>query len=552
MVEGPLNHFNEVRPKILSDVVQRTVHDLSHLSTEMLLSEALFQERIRMKRVKANLFTARRKKNDRALWARVQSGLVKPPAIVDRPKMLEKVIGHYAEEIGGHFNPKVYQFATSVVPYGFSWLLNAASVQQFLPWKMTQSLQTRMSIVGEIAALQNLSKKGTILLVPTHQSNIDSILIGWVIYLMRLPPFAYGAGLNLFSNPVFSYFMNNLGAYTVDRQKSSTIYKNTLKNYSTRILREGIHSIFFPGGGRSRSGAVESRLKLGLLGTGIEAQIANLQSGKENPNIYIVPMVMSYHFVLEASSLIEDYLVESGKHRFIGIDEEPLPHAKLVNFFWKLFSSQSGFTVRIGKAMDIFGNFVDENGVALGPNGVTVDPKKWLTTKGVLRPDLQRDQEYTRELGMRLVDRFHRENTVLSSHLAAFALFETLRARYPDLDLYRFLRLTLPQRSFLFAEFLESAERFRKKVVAAADRGELYIEDELRYAPTKKWVCDGAAQLGVFHEAAVIKIQDDAVFTEDMSLLYYYRNRLTGYGLSLLADEGRRGLGLYDSKGFLA
>ena len=31
---------------------------------------------------------------------------------------------------------------------------------------------------------------------------------------------------------------------------------------------------------------------------------------------------MSYHFVLEASSLIEDYLAESGKHRFIITDDE--------------------------------------------------------------------------------------------------------------------------------------------------------------------------------------------------------------------------------------
>src|SRR6202022_4555136 len=124
--------------------------------------------------------------------------------------------------------------------------------------------------------------------------------------LMSLPPFAYGAGLNLFSNPVLSFFMSRLGSYTVDRQKTNSIYKQTLKNYSTRILREGIHSIFFPGGGRSRSGAIESKVKLGLLGTGLEAQIENLKSGKPNPKIFVVPMDMSYHFVLEAGSLIED------------------------------------------------------------------------------------------------------------------------------------------------------------------------------------------------------------------------------------------------------
>src|SRR6185436_15185158 len=101
---------------------------------------------------------------------------------------------------------------------------------------MTQSLQSRLHILGEVPSLQKLAKKGTILLVPTHQSNIDSVLIGYVIYLMSLPPFAYGAGLNLFTNPVLSFFMSRLGSYTVDRQKNNTIYKEVLKNYSTEIL----------------------------------------------------------------------------------------------------------------------------------------------------------------------------------------------------------------------------------------------------------------------------------------------------------------------------
>ena len=264
---------------------------------------------------------------------------------------------------------------------------------------MSQSLESRVRIVGEVEHLRRLSEKGTILMVPTHQSNLDSVLIGYVIYAMQLPPFAYGAGLNLFSNPLLSFFMNNLGAYTVDRKKNNPIYKQVLKNYSACILREGVHSIFFPGGGRTRSGAIESKLKLGLLGTALEAQIEKIRIGAEKPNVYVVPMVMSYHFVLEASSLIEDFLAESGKHRFIISDDEFWQPTKVFNFFWKLFASQSGVVVRIGQPMDVFGNRVDEEGGSIGPNGTRIDPKRWLTTGGELKKDTQRDHEYTRELG---------------------------------------------------------------------------------------------------------------------------------------------------------
>ncbi len=558
VVEGQLSRLEEIRPALLDDVVTRSARELigpgSKTPIEGLLGEALYSERVRLKRSKPNPFTRPRFKRDRALWSQIQSGMVSPAAEVDRQQLLNQVLRHYADEIGGHFDDRIYRFATRAVPWAFSWLLNAASVRRFLPWGMTESLQSRLRILGEVPSLQRLAQKGTILLVPTHQSNIDSVLIGYVIYLMRLPPFAYGAGLNLFSNPVLSFFMSQLGSYTVDRQKNNVIYKQVLKNYSTRILREGIHSIFFPGGGRSRSGALESKVKLGLLGTGLEAQIEGMRSGNPKSNVYIVPMVTSYHFVLEASSLIEDYLSEWGKSRFIIMNDESWQAAQILDFFWKTFSSQSDITVKIGRALDIFGNFVDDEGRSIGPNGTIIDPKRWLTTRGELRVDSMRDQEYTRELGAKLVTRFHRENIVLTSHLVAFTLFETLREKYPDLDLFRFLRLTTAQRTLTEVAFLAGANAMHARIRKLADQGELSMSEELQTSDTQKWVKDGVRQLGLLHGSAVVKVADGTVWTEDMNLLYYYRNRLCGYGLSRLAEVGgaKRKPGQHDPKGFLA
>ncbi len=531
-VEGPLWRLPEIRSEILSDVVQRTYQDLKQTPFDLTLGEALFSERQRMKREPFSLFTSIRRKNDRQLWSAIQRDLLKSSALADRRPMVEQVLSHYAEEIGGKFDPRVYRFATGSVPLLFNWLLNAASVRRVFPWTWTEALQDRLQILGEVPMLQNLSKKGTILMVPTHQSNIDSLLIGYLIYLMSLPPFAYGAGLNLYSNPLLSFFMSNLGAYTVDRKKTNEIYKETLKNYSTRILREGIHSIFFPGGGRSKSGAIETKVKLGLLGTAIEAQRLNLRENRANPNIYVVPMVMSYHFVLEASSLIEDYLADQGKHRFIRYRADEGWHPmKMLGFFWKLFSARSGITVRIGRPLDVFGNFVDEEGMSIGPNGTTIDPKRWLMTRGELHDDPQRDREYTRELGNKISERFHRENTVLTSHLVAFAFFETLRKQYHDLDLFRFLRISLAQRTMPTENFLESAEKYHKLVRGLANKGKLYMSERLQTDDTRKWVEDGIRNLGLFHGNAVLRQEEGTIWTEDMNLLYYYRNRLSGYGL---------------------
>ena len=82
----------------------------------------------------------------------------------------------------------------------------------------------------------------------------------------------YGAGMVLFNMSIFSYFMDSLGAYKVDRRKKHLLYLETLKTYSTESLVRGCHSLFYPGGTRSRSGSINQNLKLGLLSSAFEAQ----------------------------------------------------------------------------------------------------------------------------------------------------------------------------------------------------------------------------------------------------------------------------------------
>jgi len=75
------------------------------------------------------------------------------------------------------------------------------------------TLQDKIQITGQTAQLRELATKGTVVMVPTHFSNLDSVLIGWIISVLGMPPFIYGAGLNLFNISIFAYFMNALGAY---------------------------------------------------------------------------------------------------------------------------------------------------------------------------------------------------------------------------------------------------------------------------------------------------------------------------------------------------
>lgn len=549
--QHPLVLLQQQRQVVLQRVIEQTCLDFAPdlALGDAFLGETLYAEKMRLKREKRILGAARvRQKKDRRLWRAVQAGLLSQVAQVSRKDLLKQVVSTYAEEIGGFFDPRVYHLTTQLVPFGFRWLLNVRSVSHFFPWSMTEELSSVVRLVGRTTHLQKLAQKGTILLVPTHQSHLDSLLVGYAIFLLSLPPFSYGAGLNLFSNPLVSFVMSRLGAYTVDRQKRNDIYKRTLKNYSTAILQEGVHSIFFPGGGRSRTGAIETRLKLGLLGTGLQAELRGHLSQQPRPRVYVVPLVMSYSFVLEAAALIESHLQELGRHRFFSIVDDPWKAPLQVGaFFWKWFSVPSSLTVRVGQPLDVFGNCVNEEGESMGPNGTRIDPKQWLTTLGELKADAQRDQEYTRELGARLVERFHEDHTLLPAHVVSFSFFEGLRKKYPDLDLFRFLRLSLAQRTWVWKDFCHFTEILFQKLQRLSDQGKCFLADDFWLLSFEEWVQKGVLEVGRLHRVSVLKKEGNLIYTEDMNLLYYYRNRLSGYGLSLFGGVKKE----YDDQGFL-
>ena len=182
--------------------------------------------------------------------------------------------------------------------------------------------------------------------------------------------------------------MHNLGAYTVDRRKRDPLYKRVLKEYATMTLELGYDNLFFPGGTRSRSGAIERYLKLGLAGVGVRSYVNNLRNGRASPNIYFVPVTLSFQLVLEAETLIDDFLKEVGKSRYIITDDEFSQASRIYDFMTQLMRLDSKVFATFSEPMDPFGNYVDENGESVDPRG-RQDPSKYVLWKGNTRPWLR-------------------------------------------------------------------------------------------------------------------------------------------------------------------
>ena len=449
--------------------------------------------------------------------------------------ILEEVVLRYANEIAGNFKKSRYRMARSIVTFGFARLLNASRARGFWSIFSTQyTLQDQINITGEVEQLRTLARKGTIIMVPTHFSNIDSILVGWVISTLGLPAFIYGAGLNLFNIKIFAYFMNSLGAYKVDRRKKNLLYLETLKAYSSLAIQKGCHSLFFPGGTRSRSGKIEKRLKLGLLSTAIEAQRVNYQKGKKNGlhKIFIVPVTLNYNFVLEAPGLIKQYLKLKGQERYYVENDEYSTSYKISTFLLKFFTKSSNISVSIGKGMDVLGNYVNEDGNSYDKQGRLISTREYFTQDGkVISHNQQREDEYTRMLSARIVEEYHRINKVFASHLVAFTAFQMLQKKYHKLDLYNLLRIPDEDQVIEYTTFKDAFEVLLKEVYR------LFNEQKLSIAPhltgdVDKMIDHGIANVGMYHsKRPLVKTKKGDITSQDLNLLFYYQNRLVGYDL---------------------
>jgi glycerol-3-phosphate O-acyltransferase len=541
--DWPVYQLSKNRKEFIEEVAQKSLERINELrptQKQMLdeLQATVYREQQRMKRNKWRVDP----EDEPKFWAKVKNDLVEISAKqVDDPEkvneVLKRIITRYASEIAGNFKPNSYRFAREFIKFGFARLLNAARVKKFgAIFRNQYTLRDKIQVVGKVKLLRKLAKKGTIVMVPTHFSNLDSILIGWIIHALGLPAFIYGAGLNLFNIKIIAYFMNSLGAYKVDRRKKNLPYLECLKMYSSLAIQKGAHSLFFPGGTRSRSGMLEKSLKLGLLSTAIEAQrniYLNTPEGEQPRKIFVVPVTLNYHFVLEAPELIDDYLSIKGQDRYLP-EQDKYGSFQLIQFMFKFFTKGSNISVSIGRPLDIMGNYVDDEGHSMDAQGRLIHTRDYFVSNNQLTIDAQREDEYTRMLSQRIVSEYHRINRVFASHLVAFVAFELWQKKHPQLDLFGLLRLPEEDLELDYAEFRKTCKRVRKQLY------NLKREDKANHATHIKGKIDlviqhGLENVGIFHlKRPLLKNKQGNIITKDLSLLYYYHNRLVGYDLEKL------------------
>ncbi|MGB0885499.1 MAG: 1-acyl-sn-glycerol-3-phosphate acyltransferase [Chitinophagales bacterium] len=543
--EWPITKLSADKELFLKEVIEKTeasiferMHNAQLLHDE--LKGILYKEK--------NRLTKQHWKSDKPeesiFWSEIKKKILETDKIENEEekykkdkKLMHKILKHYAHEIVANFDPKTHKITRKILPWVFSRLMNASPGNRlrFL-WASRKTIYEKLKITGPIEQIRELSKKGTVIVVPTHFSNLDSPTIGFVLDSIGLPAFTYGAGINLFTVKFISKWMNDLGAYKLDRRKKNIPYLELLKSYSAVAIQRGAHSLFFPGGTRSRSGALEDKLKLGLLGTAIEAQRENLQKYTEESakKVFIVPVVLNYHFVMEAESLVNQHLSIMGKEQFIYSKNNLSTSFKVIKLFFKFLTATPGMTVSFAEPMDVLGNEVDNDGNSINSVGQKVSIKDYFLLNEELNEDKQRESVYTRRLADKIAVKFHSSNTVLSSHLLAFAAFEIVKNQNKMLDIYELLRVPEDEISISKNDLKEAIEKLKLKLLELESDKKIKLSKQIN-DNTDSIIKHGLKNLGVYHsKLPLIKKDKHTITTQNIKLLYFYHNRLEGYKLDKL------------------
>jgi glycerol-3-phosphate O-acyltransferase len=157
-----------------------------------------------------------------------------------------------------------------------------------------------------IERLREATRRGSVVLLPSHKSHIDYLVLSTLLrrHAIQLPAIAAGDNLSFFpAGPL----LRRGGAFFIRRSfKNDRLYAAVIDAYVRRLLRDGWMIEFFLEGGRSRTGKLLGP-KLGLLGMVVSAALE-----LEGQAVSFMPVSIGYERLMEEGAFEREL---SGKQK---------------------------------------------------------------------------------------------------------------------------------------------------------------------------------------------------------------------------------------------
>ncbi len=221
------------------------------------------------------------------------------------PKVLEAVVEQAAEDgvPGSVAFEQARRYAREIVP-GFSATLYFGVAIRLARGFSRMLYRVRIGKVD--AALADIDPKATVIFVINHRSNMDYVLITWLVANRSAISYAVGEWARIWP---LSVLIRAMGAYFIRRGSRNTLYRRVLARYVQMVTAEGHTQAIFPEGGLSLNGRV-GEARLGLLSYIVQGY------DPLGRDVVFVPVGLAYDRVLEDRILTA--ADQSGQRRFRG------------------------------------------------------------------------------------------------------------------------------------------------------------------------------------------------------------------------------------------
>ncbi|HEX2484295.1 MAG TPA: 1-acyl-sn-glycerol-3-phosphate acyltransferase [Myxococcota bacterium] len=177
-----------------------------------------------------------------------------------------------------------------------------------LNFAVTAVFKRLFSKIDEVGLdkVASYAKRHPVVLVPSHRSYFDFLVLSWLFYAHHLVPPHIAARENMGFGP-FGYIFRRAGAFFLRARFDDPLYKEIFRRYLAYLVKEGFTQEFFIEGGRSRTGKTLSP-RLGMLAWNLEAFVAS-----QRRDLFFVPVAISYERLVEEGSMIEE--LEGGEKK---------------------------------------------------------------------------------------------------------------------------------------------------------------------------------------------------------------------------------------------
>ncbi|MBC7792399.1 MAG: 1-acyl-sn-glycerol-3-phosphate acyltransferase, partial [Clostridia bacterium] len=203
---------------------------------------------------------------------------------------LEKKAKRDLDHIAAKYNVRYVGFAGRVLGWVFNRIYDGVVIDE-----------------PGLAAMLEASRKGPIIMCPTHRSHIDYLVLSYALWRYGVNPPHIVAGANLSFFPLGSFFRRT-GAFFMRRSfKDDKLYAAVFQRYVVELVRTGTSIEFFPEGTRSRTG------KMLMPRFGILKMTVDAFRERATNDLIFVPISLDYERIIEASAYERELMGDEKK-----------------------------------------------------------------------------------------------------------------------------------------------------------------------------------------------------------------------------------------------